>query len=282
MNRERNIPVRLIVGILLAAAALISVLWLADLASSPERHAASLAELDEKKVTVMELTAASAAASVAVSAVPGDSPTPLANQIAELSSYLLLVVGAIMLEKVLLTLTGYLTFTFLIPAACALGILFLLFQRPFLRQLALKLVLFGLAICLVIPASLKVSGLVEAAFSVQQTVDEAAQAAGDLDGDAEEDDTDGGWLSQIGDAISSTVSSAVEQAENALSRFIDAIAALIIVNCVIPILMLWFFLWLAKAILGVQMDLPVQKIRRLTPGGKHRSLSGEGDDGSAP
>ena len=279
MNRERNIPVRLIVGILLAAAALISVLWLADLASSPERHAASLAELDEKKVTVMELTAASAAASVAVSAVPGDSTTPLANQIAELSSYLLLVVGAIMLEKVLLTLTGYLTFTFLIPAACALGILFLLFQRPFLRQLALKLVLFGMAICLVIPASLKVSGLVEAAFSVQQTVDEAA---GGLDGDAEEDDTDGGWLSQIGDAISSTVSSAVEQAENALSRFIDAIAALIIVNCVIPILMLWFFLWLAKAILGVQMDLPVQKIRRLTPGGKHRSLSGEGDDGSAP
>ena len=279
MNRERNIPVRLIVGILLAAAALISVLWLADLASSPERHAASLAELDEKKVTVMELTAASAAASVAVSAVPGDSTTPLANQIAELSSYLLLVVGAIMLEKVLLTLTGYLTFTFLIPAACALGILFLLFQRPFLRQLALKLVLFGMAICLVIPASLKVSGLVEAAFSVQQTVDEAA---GGLDGDAEEDDADGGWLSQIGDAISSTVSSAVEQAENALSRFIDAIAALIIVNCVIPILMLWFFLWLAKAILGVQMDLPVQKIRRLTPGGKHRSLSGEGDDGSAP
>ena len=97
MNRERNIPVRLIVGILLAAAALISVLWLADLASSPERHATSLAELDEKKVTVMELTAASAAASVAVSAVPGDSTTPLANQIAELSSYLLLVVGAIML-----------------------------------------------------------------------------------------------------------------------------------------------------------------------------------------
>ena len=269
MNRERNIPVRLIVGILLAAAALISVLWLADLASSPERHAASLAELDEKKVTVMELTAASAAASVAVSAVPGDSTTPLANQIAELSSYLLLVVGAIMLEKVLLTLTGYLTFTFLIPAACALGILFLLFQRPFLRQLAVKLAVFGLALWLVIPASLQVSSLVESTFSVQQTVEEAARAADTIEEEPEEE-SDSGWLSQIGDAIAGTVSGAVEQAENALGRFVDAVAALIIVNCVIPLLVLWLFLWLARTILGLHMDLPVQKLRGLRRGSRPR------------
>ncbi|MEI3361149.1 MAG: hypothetical protein V8R75_00450 [Oscillospiraceae bacterium] len=59
-----------------------------------------------------------AVTSVAVSAVPGDATTPLASKIADLSSYLLLVVGAIMLEKLLLTMLPYAAFTILIPAAC--------------------------------------------------------------------------------------------------------------------------------------------------------------------
>ena len=37
-------------------------------------------------------------------AVPGDATTPIANQVSELSSYLLLVTGVILLEKILLTL----------------------------------------------------------------------------------------------------------------------------------------------------------------------------------
>ena len=89
---------------LLLVVALLSALWLAGTVSSPELHAKALAELDEKKITVMELTAATAVTSVAVSAVPGDATTPLASKIADLSSYLLLVVGAIMLEKLLLTM----------------------------------------------------------------------------------------------------------------------------------------------------------------------------------
>lgn len=103
---------------LLLVVALLSALWLAGTVSSPELHAKALAELDEKKITVMELTAATAVTSVAVSAVPGDATTPLASKIADLSSYLLLVVGAIMLEKLLLTMLPYAAFTILIPAAC--------------------------------------------------------------------------------------------------------------------------------------------------------------------
>ena len=56
---------------LLLVVALLSALWLAGTVSSPELHAKALAELDEKKITVMELTAATAVTSVAVSAVPG-------------------------------------------------------------------------------------------------------------------------------------------------------------------------------------------------------------------
>lgn len=274
MRRERQLLPKIGILALLTAILLVSRLFLADYVSSPERHAASIAALDEQKVTVMELTAATAATSVAVSAVPGDATTPVANQISELSSYLLLAVGAIMLEKVLLTLTGYVTFAFLIPAACILGGIALFRFRSLLLPLAVKLTVFGLAICLVIPASIRVGNLVEETFAVQQTIDEAQRAADKAEEEAgaitEEEETNslGGWLSQIGEQITSGVSGVIAQAESALSSFVDAIAALLIVNCVIPLLVLWFFLKLTKIIWDI--DLPVSKVtglvkRRKTP-----------------
>lgn len=274
MRRERQLLPKIGILALLTAILLVSRLFLADYVSSPERHAASIAALDEQKVTVMELTAATAATSVAVSAIPGDATTPVANQISELSSYLLLAVGAIMLEKVLLTLTGYVTFAFLIPAACILGGIALFRFRSLLLPLAVKLTVFGLAICLVIPASIRVGNLVEETFAVQQTIDEAQRAADKAEEEAgaitEEEETNslGGWLSQIGEQITSGVSGVIAQAESALSSFVDAIAALLIVNCVIPLLVLWFFLKLTKIIWDI--DLPVSKVtglvkRRKTP-----------------
>ena len=268
MNTNKQLWTRVGVSILLLAIALSSILWLADLASSPERHAESIAALDEKKITVMELTSAAAVASVAVSAIPGDATTPIAEQIADLSSYLLLAVGAIMLEKILLTLTGYVTFTYLIPAACLLGFLSQFWAGPALRRLALKLVLFGLAICLVIPASLGVSNLVEDTFDVQQTVDQAALAAEEAGDSADEEDS-GGWLSQLGEQILSGVSNVVEEAKGLMSRFIDAVAVLLIVNLAIPLLTLWFFLWLVKLILGLNITLP--PLKSLRPGKRRQS-----------
>ncbi len=257
MKTERTITRKVIVTLLLAAIALASALWLAGLAASPERNAASLTRLDEQKVTVLELTAASAATSMAVAAVPGDATTPIADQISRLSSYLLLVTGAILLEKVLLTLTGYLAFGLLIPAACILGAVSLYIpRRTTLRQLALKLAVFGLVLWLMIPAGLKVGSLVEDAFDVQQTVALAAESAESAE---DSGDTDGGLLSQIGQAVSGAVSGAVDWAENALSRFVDAVAALVIVNCVIPLLVLWLLLWLVKAVWAIRIEIPAAK-----------------------
>lgn len=264
MNTNKQLWTRVGVSILLLAIALSSVLWLAEALSSPELHAGALAELDEKKMTVVELTTATAVTSVAVSAFPGDSTTPLANKIADLSSYLLLVVGAIMLEKLLLTMLTYAAFTFLIPAACVLLALSLWHSSGGLRRFAVKLVLLGLAACLVIPASLRVSRLVESTLDVQQTVASAVGSAENVEqaGEAAEEDS-GGWFSQIGEQITGVLTGAIDAAEQAMSRFIDAIAALIIVNCVIPILVLWFFLWLLKAIMGIQIDVSSRSVQGL-------------------
>jgi len=109
--------------------ALVSIFAVAPLTKSYKFHSNSIQALDDKKVTVTELTVAAVGVSTALAAVgvstalaaiPGDATIPLANQIMDLSSYLLIVIGVIFLEKILLTLTGYVSFTFLIPIACLL------------------------------------------------------------------------------------------------------------------------------------------------------------------
>ena len=54
---------------------------------------------DYLKETVTNATATAAATSTALAAIPGDATTPIANQIMELCSYLLIVVCALVLEK---------------------------------------------------------------------------------------------------------------------------------------------------------------------------------------
>ncbi len=286
MSEKRSFGLRQILAILLLLAVLLfSLFVVSGPISSPEFHSQSILALDEKKETVVGLTATTAAASIAVSAFPGDATTPIANEIAQLSSYLLIVTGIIMLEEFLLTLTCHLTFTWLIPIACGLGILCILLRSSYLKKLALRLVLFGLAICLVIPISVKLSTMFEDTFHLKETIAQAEEASKDAQEDADESEAQdqqqsglGGIFSQIGEAVTGTVTQVVETAKKTLSSFIDAVAVLVISNCVIPVLVLFVLLQLVKAVLpksfGDAVDKAVDTVhgagkrvgQRLAPG----------------
>lgn len=95
---DKKLNAGAVIGIkiaVLAIIALVSFFVVADYASSPEVHAETIEALDEKRSTVMELTAASTATSVAITMIPGDAATPIAEQLAELSSTFLVVLCAI-------------------------------------------------------------------------------------------------------------------------------------------------------------------------------------------
>jgi len=117
---KRDLITKSICLVLLVVLALLSVFLLAKTASSPENYVSTVKSIDEKKATVMAVTATAATASTILAAIPGDATTPIANQIMEISSYLMIVVCALVLEKSLLTVVGYLSFKILIPIACVL------------------------------------------------------------------------------------------------------------------------------------------------------------------
>lgn len=251
-QRER---IRWIVSILIPLlCALLSFCVIAKYTSSPTMkiNAHAIQSLDDKKTTTLELTAAATAASAAITLIPGDAGTPIADKLADLSSYFLIVVCAIYLEKYLVTITGLAAFKLLIPIGCILLSLCFGFKKDLGRTIACKLVLFGLAVYLVVPVSVRVADLIDATYgaSMENTIASAKQATDEIKGEADTQsqessgsDTGGksSFWSGLVDKVEDTVTGAKVNLENTLNRFIEAIAVMLVTSCVIPILVLLFF-----------------------------------------
>lgn len=256
--------------VLFLAIALFSIFGVSKVMASPEFHASTIASLDNKKDTVLRLTAASTAVSVAMTMMPGDVATPVAEQLADLSAYFLLILSAIFLEKYLVTLTGYIAFNYLIPAACVLIILYVIFHKEEFPKLAAKLALFGIALCVVIPASVGVSDLIEHTYqaSIEQTIAAAEETTEMIpEQPVEEGKEEGffsGMFSKVKNGVANTVSGAVEKLESVLNRFIEALAVMIVTSCIIPVLILLLFVWLTNNILGLNIVLP-KKLHKQIP-----------------
>lgn len=259
--------------------ALLSFFVIARFTSSTEFNAKTIQSLDDKKTTVMELATTSAAASAAITLIPGDVGTPIANKLADLSSYFLIVLSAIYLEKYLVTITGYAAFKILVPIACVFFSGYLLWRKEILQVVAQKFLLFGLAVYLVIPASVKVADMIETTYasSIESTIETAKQTTDEIesetgesgqvddkssneksqsDSDSDSKENAGGFFSGLFNKVQEGVSTATANVENVLNNFIEALAILLVTSCLIPILVLIFFVWLVKMLLGLNIDIP--------------------------
>ena len=134
------------------------------------------------------------------------------------------------------------------------AIAYLFVERDAFRTFAMKLALFAVVVSLAIPVSVKVTSLIEETFaeSITQTYDNADELSGEAEKSTAEEDKSGfmSFLENIGDEVTGLA----DNAKNALSVFIDAIAAMLITTCVIPILVILFFLWIIKMIFGLNID----------------------------
>ena len=262
--------------------ALISVFILSGYASSAQFHADSLAGLEEKQATVLELSAASAAASAAITLIPGDTATPIADKLADLSSHFLVVLCAIFLEKYLLTITGFVTFKVLIPLACGAYILSAIFGWRGLRALACRLAAFGLLIFLVIPVSLRISDMIETTYqaSIDATIESAKETADAVESAASDENAEdeGFWeglISSITDGITSVTTGIADRVGGMVNDFMEALAVMLVTACVIPVLVLLSFIWLAKVLLAIDVPIRYEEARR---GVKHAAFGGRGGD----
>ncbi len=239
-------------SLLLILAALISCLFVADKAAAPETYASYTASIDNKTETVLKLTALSTLASAGVSAIPGDTATPIAEKLADFSEYFLLILCVLYSEKYLLSLIGAGTFRYLVPILCALGIVGCFWNPRLMKRLAGKLAGITLALLLIIPLSIRASDMIYSAFS--QSIDgtiAAAEQLTDETAELSEAGEDTGKITSILNRLSETADSLIKKASNILNRFVETLAVMIVTSCIIPTLVLLFFLWLIKQMTGV-------------------------------
>jgi len=145
----------LIIGIVL------SRVVFAPVCSEPEFYKGTLRSLDEKQTNVLEMTATASASSVALAAIPGDATTPIAEKIADMAGYFIIILSVIIMEKYILTIAGYLTFAWLIPIAFALIAVYVFSKYRVAQRIAAKLLVLSFILMTIVPASVQLTKIIE-------------------------------------------------------------------------------------------------------------------------
>ena len=261
---EQNLKKALLAAVLVLLAVL-SFLFLADWASDAETHAGTIRAIDSRTDTVLKLSAASALASAGISAIPGDTATPIAEKLSDFTEYFLLILCVLYTEKYLVTILGAAVFKLLIPAALVLVGVSLWRGGKALRLFAGKIAVIALALFLVIPVSLRISDMIYGVYaaSVENTV-EQAESLTDQTAPLADVKEDKGLVASVLERISETAASLTDKAADTLNRFVENLAVMIVTSCIIPILVLLFFLWVIKLVTGADLT------ERLRKRGEHR------------
>lgn len=268
-----NKPVtKAVICLALIVIAVVSFFPIAQRYTSPERYTDYVASIDEKTETVLKLMAASTVTSAGITAIPGDTATPIAEKLADFSEYFLLILCVLYAEKYLLTIIPYGVFKGLIPLTCALFIAGRIWNPRLLDKQGFKLLLIGIALLLVIPLSVRTSDMIYNTYkeSIDSTL-ASAEALTDETTELSEAQQDSNVLNRLLNRLSETTGGMVEKASSILNRFVETLAVMIVTSCLIPILVLLFFFWVIKQLTGVDLrDYSLRRGHRAPDRGEER------------
>lgn len=229
----------------------------------------SLKSVEESSDTVMKFSAATLSASLALSALPDDFATPLADSLADMNIYFVAILVVLFLEKILIRYGIKAAFAVLIPSACLAGILFIATKRNLLKGLAVRLCVLGLAVAFVVPCSTRITGIVASDLTayVNETIEETEGGAGKLheamEGGAE-DKTVFEKLSDLFQTAIRDISDLMLHFQNTIRRCMNSIAILILTNCLMPLLTFVVLKWILREIFQIAVP-PMGKGRGAGP-----------------
>lgn len=246
-----------------------------------ETWSGTIEVIDAKKNNVLALTTSTIALSAAISALPDDTGTPVAEQLTQLSGNLGIVLAVLYLEKYLLTILGFLSFGVLGPAAFVLLTASLLVHGRLstghtLFILGVRILLVGIIAVAVVPASVWVTQRIDETYQISISQAESGENAG---GSAEESEPTGGesqenknfWdsiasgaaqlVSNLKDGIKSVTDGVVEQVTN----LIEGAIVMIVTSCLVPLLVLAVFLWMGHSLVGIDVSAPTNYLARRLP-----------------
>ena len=277
MEREKKLKY---LGIVLALViAVTSFFGVSKWASDPQTYDGTMETLNELQNKALGLTASATALATGAAAIPGDATTPIANKLVDVAGYTVIVYVAIILEKYLLTLMGMVAFKFLIPIGMiALVISVLLLNdrwKQIVNQLAMKFMVMGILLWILVPVSAWTTNIINETYaSVRlspETIQEVKEDELSAEEQGEEETTEelSKWdqffskFTEIADSAKDKVDTNVKKFQNGLNKIIEGVAVMIVTTCVIPIGVLFLFLWIIRTVTGIQISTDVVRSRLL-------------------
>lgn len=244
--------------------------------------------IDQKKGNVLALTTSCVALSAGITALPGDTGTPVAEQLAQLSGSLGIVLAVLYLEKYLLTILWSVGLGILIPLALvlfavSLGIHGRWSTSTVIRRVATRVLVVAMIGMALVPASVWVSQKVDETYQVsieqtEQKATEASKASSTKSEKKSETTENKNVLEQLTDGASSLLTSVTDSAKSMtdevvqqVTDLIEGVIVMIVTSCVIPLLVLVAFLWLGHTLLGIDISGPANYLtgRFLSAPSKH-------------
>lgn len=242
-----------------------------------ETWSGTIEVIDAKKNNVLALTTSTIALSAAISALPDDTGTPVAEQLTQLSGNLGIVLAVLYLEKYLLTILGFLSLGVLGPVAFALLAISLLMHGRLttshaLFTLGIRVLLVGIIAIAVVPASVWVTQRIDETYQISISQEESEGSAEESKPtDSESQENKNFWdsiasgaaqlVSNLKDGIKSVTDGVVEQVTN----LIEGAIVMIVTSCLVPLLVLAVFLWMEHSLMGIDVSAPTNYLARRLP-----------------
>lgn len=226
----------------------------------------TIEHLDESKDTVMKFSGATLATSVAITALPDDIATPLADTLADMNIYLVFVSIVLLVEKLIVVEGIKISFLFIIPAACALYLLGNFFKREIFRSFFMKLMIFGVALLVVIPFSTHFTNWVCADYMayVEETIEEADLGAAKVNEIIAENEEESTFFEKVSAAFDKVIAGATDLLNyfsTVIKKCVNSIAIMIVTSFVLPMLIFMLFRWLLKELFAIKLPAMYTDVR---------------------
>ena len=242
----------------------------------------SLESVEESSNTVMKFSAATLSTSLAISALPDDFATPLADSLADMNIYFIAILVMLHFEQLLIRYGVKLAFAIAIPVACGIGILSILLKKELLKGIAARVAVLGLAVALVVPCSTHITNYIAADLKayVENTIADTEDGGDKLNEAMEggtEEQTMFEKLSDLFQTAINDMSNLMTHFQNTIRKCMNSIAILILTNCLMPIVNFFILKWILKETFHIALPMPQMRRKRHSDSD---SGSGSNDSGS--
>ena len=227
----------------------------------------SLESVEESSNTVMKFSAATLSTSLAISALPDDFATPLADSLADMNVYFIAILVMLHFEQLLIRYGVKLAFAIAIPAACGIGILSILLKKELLKGIAARVAVLGLAVALVVPCSTHITNYVATDLTtyVENTIVDTEDGADKLNEAMEggtEEQTIFEKLSDLFQTAINDMSNLMSHFQNTIRKCMNSIAILILTNCLMPLVNFFILKWILKETFHIALPMPQMRRKR--------------------